>query len=502
MARDELLDNPNALPFSKPMQNGALGHMLTNAQFFLLCKDRVQPHWFNHEAHNQVIWKGLVKFWDALKRTPNGREEFLGFDAIACLDSGERARVDTQYRVCTTDAGLFGLDVIKPRLQKWLQTHMFATFMRDGSNKFNKGELSAALDSIRQGMREVDTVKFSAETEVDFSRWEDVVKNAETEQANALTFGFDKLDKLMLPEAASGGLLKGDTTVLLAPTNVGKTTCLITIACANLMLGKDILFVVHEGRAQDLELKILRALGRWSNREFMEAYRTKDPAFSIKMSALQQVVKRHLTFLPLCKAGFAVEDLDSIIRRKHEERLQQEGKTYDCLVDDYPGILTTNKASKGNLAKRHIDDIVYGYFTQWALEFNLHSLVAIQGNREASRVNKGQKGDDRLLTIEDVSEAFGPMQTATNVITLNRDPNAMAKGFIIYNICKSRSNDTGWAVVCKSDYPRALTHSNRLGGYYYRGQSTPADRVDHFLEQYRNVDAPVPYHEIGMVAGA
>jgi hypothetical protein len=397
----------------------------------------------------------------------------------------------TQYDNCVAASKVYGLDTIVPRLQLWLQAHLYATFMLESSAQFNRGDIVHAFETSRQGIQAVVTARFTEDEAEGFNQWEDTMKGLVTEQANALTFGYDGMDTLLLP-GGKGGLLLGDTTVLLAPTNVGKTTCQITIACANIRNGKDLLFINHEGRTSDLKLKFLRCLSGLSSTAMMNAYRQRDDACLQRISQASEMLNKHMLWLPMCQAGYTVEALDSVVRRKVDEWAQRRGRSFDMLVDDYPAILTTEKASKGNLAKRHIDDLVYKYFVQWALEFNFHSLVAIQGNRESSKVNKGQRDNNRLLSIEDVSEAFGPMQTATNAITLNRDPTAMAKGFITYYICKSRSNETGWAVTCKSDYPTVCTHSNKIGmgGFSYRGDVAVSDKIDDLLREHLNKVVP------------
>jgi KaiC/GvpD/RAD55 family RecA-like ATPase len=53
-----------------------------------------------------------------------------------------------------------------------------------------------------------------------------------------------------------GGLLHGRTTVLMAPSSVGKTTTLITVMVANVRAGRSILFLNHEGLAKTLVLKM------------------------------------------------------------------------------------------------------------------------------------------------------------------------------------------------------------------------------------------------------
>jgi hypothetical protein len=198
-----------------------------------------------------------------------------------------------------------------------------------------------------------------------------------------------------------------------------------------------------------------------------------------------------MIWIPLTKPGYTVEECDSVINRKVDEHLQRTGRQFSLFIDDYPAILQSEKNAKGMLQKRHSDDLVYSYVVRWALSFKFHSLAAIQGNRESAKINRKTKEDEtRLLTMEDVSEAYGPMMTATNVLTINRDQNAMAKGVVTYLLCKSRSSETGYAVMCKSDYSRAITHSNALGGTWYRGTATMTDRIDDMLGNYNGQGIP------------
>jgi hypothetical protein len=88
--------------------------------------------------------------------------------------------------------------------------------------------------------------------------------------------------------------------------------------------------------------------------------------------------------------------------------------------------------------------------------------------------------------MEDVHESYGVMQEATNVITMNKDAIAKARKRMTYHIDKSRSSETGFAVVARTDFARAITHSNELGSIWYRGTSTLADQVDDLLNNPEN----------------
>ena len=58
---------------------------------------------------------------------------------------------------------------------------------------------------------------------------------------------------------------------------------------------------------------------------------------------------------------------------------------------------------------------------------------------------------------------------ASTVITLNRSPEDMAANRMTFHIAKSRSSQTDWSVVARTDFGSCRTHSNDMGCWYYRG---------------------------------
>jgi hypothetical protein len=189
--------------------------------------------------------------------------------------------------------------------------------------------------------------------------------------------------------------------------------------------------------------------------------------------------------------------VESIVRRKQDERAAKFGKPYDLVVDDYPAKLITQMAKGGHFSKRHIDDISYGYFVQLGLEYNSHVLLPVQSNRTGSKINKNVQTDEkRLLLGEDVNESFGVIQQATNVLTLNRDSMDEAKGWITYYIDKSRSSEKGFAVVCKSDYGKCMTHGDKLGSVWYRGISKVTGRKNFSDLFLRYSGGEIPDYEL------
>lgn len=284
-----------------------------------------------------------------------------------------------------------------------------------------------------------------------------------------------------------GFTLDGDHLFLLGDFTVThNTTSMITVLCANLRQRKSALLITHEGYKGDIVDKIWCNLLDCNRAEFYAMAKSKDPAIVARMTAVARVLQANLVYESMNKPGLTVEEVEAVVRRHQEERIAKHGKGFDLLVDDYPAKLGSMNMKFGQFQKRNLDEYVYNYFVQLALEYGFHCLLAIQANRTGAKINKGQKGyDDRLLTMEDVNESYGPCQIATNVITINRDPYCEALGYVIYFLSKSRSSETGWAVACKSNFAHAVTHSAKLGCTWYKGNVPLGSQVELMMQANR-----------------
>jgi replicative DNA helicase len=480
--------------FTEGKQDAIMGYLLTNAQFFSQAIDRISAGWFVNPT-NGKLWDATVTLYRTYKRKPTV-EEVRDCKQFMLEDARERNRLQAQIAAALHNTTLYGLDTIRPDLTEWMHARLFKSGVEASSQLYNKAVgqkdgrgktelLDRAYRIMKDTMRTVETTSFEEDNEERFDDYERQFGEAEVEYENALSFGYRIFDQQLTPLAKSGSLLRGDTTILLAPTNAGKTTCMITVAMHNIKAGKNVLFFTHEGRPEDIKQKMWCSFLDISPALLFKLYKTAEGR-SILDKALA-FIQRHLTYIPLNKAGLTVEQVAAVIRKKQEALMAQNtGRGYDLLVDDYPAKLTVPGMSNGKLSRREKDDESYNYFVNLGLEYKFHVLCAIQTNREGSKVNAGIGGADRLLRMEDVMESWGPMTAATNVISINRDPAAEAKGRVTFYICKSRSSEKGVAVVCRSNYSHSITHSNDLGGAWYRGETTMADKIDTLLSQHRD----------------
>ena len=489
------------LPFSDTKQQALLGYLLTDEKFFHMAKHRIKAEWWTNPRLSQ-LWNISMQYATKYNRAPMATE--VGESPFMVrLDLAEQNKLRSVLNLCVERRIDFGLDALSSELTDWLHARTFIAAMKQAEALFNQATKTSDSKKFQEAYavlkvmnREIDETSFEAGQVEAMDDPEKDFLEAATDAEHAVSFGLPAFDHLLLPDSKKyqngGSLLKGDMTVLLAPTNIGKTTTMVTIAAHNILQGRDVLLVTHEGRKNDIKMKIWQCIIGLSRQIIID--NLADPYIQHEMKLARELVNKHLEFMPLNKAGLAVEDVEVIIRRRCDRwKAQHLGKGFDLIIDDYAAKLTTVQAKGGHFALRQIHEIVYNYFSQIALEQNLHVVTAIQTNREGSRANNRKVGKGevaRLLTMEDVMESWGPMTTAANVISINRDPVAQAKGVVTFLICKSRSSEVGWAVVVKSDYAAARSHWRDAACTWYRGGTPMSDNIDSLLQSHGGHEIP------------
>lgn len=501
--KEHSINEEETLPFSKPKQEALLGFLLTDERFFAQARHRIKPEWFADPRHNQV-WGIALRFAQKYNRAAKATE-VSDCPELNALDNKDVIKLQSVIQMCLTRRMDYGMDALTSELTDWLKARIFLSNMKKSEALFNAGskvkdskKLEEAYAVMRSMTRELDDTTFDQGHVEDMS---DPVGDFERQIADAkcaISFGLPALDRLLLPEGAgNGSLLKEDMTVLLAPTNIGKTTTMVTTAAHNIWAEKDVLIITHEGRTNDIKLKIWQSMMGMTRQQVLG--NLGNPEFRAALETVKALVNKHLEFLPLAKPGLTVEEVEVIIARRQERwQANHNGKGFDLLIDDYAAKLTTAQAKGGQFALRQIHEVVYNYFTQIAIAHKFHVITAIQTNREGSKANSKHKSkkdvESRLLTMEDVMESWGPMTTATNVISINRDPLMQAKNLVTFLICKSRSSEVNWAVVCKSNYAAAQSHAPDAPCTWYRGTSPMSERIDSMLAGYGGKE--IPWEEV------
>jgi replicative DNA helicase len=481
---EKLPESTQKLPFDPAKQCAILGHTLRDKTFFLTCRTKILPEWFLDTRHGKV-WKAALDFYTEFGRPPS-RQELKGWRTLLTQENDVKGALQTVIDVCWVKSDEFGLDYLRTQLTEWYHAREYRVGVVESNRLYDSGEFKKSFDFIGQQVDIIRTQTFDEQTDLSFAdpiftkddgELAGYLVESDRSYKNGLTTGLGILDAALTPDGSENpALYPGDTTVLLAPSNVGKTTALITMLRHNVQRQEPTLYLTHEGRPQDIREKVLCAILGKTKPELFALYKTGGGAATIRR--MTEILGKYLTYIPFNRPGMTVEEVSALIRRRQQERVARFGTGYRLLVDDYPAKLTTDNAKNKGLAQRNLDAHVYDYFVQLALENNWHSLLAVQTNRSASKDNREE---NRLLTMEDVRESWDVMTMATNVISINRNVESAQQNRVTFYVCKSRSSEVGRAIVARSNYAASLSHSPGMGGCWYRSDSALLDQVEHFL---------------------
>lgn len=490
------------LPWSEKKQKACLGHLITNESFFSQAEPRLEATWWA-DRQLGLIYDAIRNFHTQHDRHPTFTELLEAPDFLV-QDAGGINHLRALVRECVTDQADIGLDVIREELTEWLHSRLYYQAVEKSSVAYNGRRLKDAIEIVKDAVSDIQEATFLADPGTNWTTWKGDFERQEAELQHALTTGSRVLDRILNQDATWGSLLRGDQTILIAPTNIGKTTCLNTIGTLNAMAGFNVLIINHEDRPDKVKKQAIAIAAccqpgntTWWTPRQIHNLGLSGPDGQKFIDSITTQLQKQLDFCPILRAGTDVEEVGAIIRQRQEQCIVRTGRGLDMIIDDYPAKLGTQQNKQGYLQRRQSDKLVYEYFSQIALELNCHVLTAVQANREGAKSMKGgitRRGENsderRLIVSEDVAESYEAMGTAANIISLNRDSEAQARGLTIFNVCKNRTGSTGYAVVCKSVFP-TMSHHDALGAVYYRSGKSYSAQIHDLLQQYMGNEVPV-----------
>lgn len=487
----------DGLPFEPKQQDAILGFALVDRDFLLQVKDRIKANWFI-DGWTGKTYDLYIKFYNQFGHEPKSDDEFMLYEEVFILPPIEKSKVKAAILRARQETANYSLDVLTAGLTGWLQSRVYHQHVSHSATLFNNRKFTEAKAVLTDAVQQLQDLSFEERTPADFSNPRMLAQQIVDASSQCLTFGHPLFDKLLAPNAARGSLRKGDSTVLLAPTNIGKTTVAITVAAANILQGESVLFITHEGQELDIMEKIWCSILKCTKEDYRRLSLSDDPHISKSINEFAKLINSNLTYVDYQKPGTTVEEVIAYTRRLQQRRKAKTGQGYSLFVNDYPAILGADGLSNIRTERRHKDAYVYRYFVDYCGSEEMHGLFPIQTNREGSKKNK-RSGEfhnkNFLVALEDVQEAYEVTNCATNLITVNRSPEDQARHLITYLIGKSRSSETNVAVTCRSNFACSRTHDAELPATWFRGTES-LDQLESLISVYQNQEVPYNYKDL------
>jgi hypothetical protein len=437
-----------SMNLSESEQEAVLGHALTDYNFFLKSKKNLKKTWFTHNPTVGVVFDQLCKIYDRdkiyIKSVMEFKQDFF-FQSLTLQD--QKKYYDLIDR-CIHSSKEFGIDRLKKKLTGFMRVSLFKESIEGGAKRFGIDGMESAYEWTKKKITDLQDATFEDNQFVmkfnDAATW---VAETKKFRDSAFSTGSKELDR-----ALGGGLFRGETLAIMAPSNTGKTTWMISLVRHLVMQKLNVAFFVHEGSPRQIREKILCSFLCVSRARLYEM--TENPKTRDIVNSVADYINQYLTYIPYIKTGgMYIEDVTTMIKDLNDDLINRTGKGFDVIVDDYPKKLKSRAAmgSKESLARIMYAD-TYDVFNHIATTLDCNCVVAVQTNRAGLKQNNGKTESDTLLGMEEIDEAFGIAQNMGNIVTLNRTPEDKKLDIIRMNIAKSRNDATDIVICSRSSY--------------------------------------------------
>lgn len=492
-------DNNFIGDFDNKFQQAIVGHMMRDRAFRMM----IFSHDIRAEHFRDPYVGKAAKYIRIEHDKPSGKlilgpEELYQLACDEYSNEGDRNKLKAATVDCAHAATELKIEIVSQKMTGWIRLLRLKQMILDSTAMINKKDFGQALSYVESVVRQITQIDFTPEnkTLVKFDNTVDfILKQDKNRFINNCTTGSPVFDELLLPGAAvkpedrkqiekafeefkqkqkysgkdvsgmvlppmqlltRGSLMPGDATILLGPVNAGKTTVIVTLIAQNILMGRDVLFIVHEQHSDDIKMKIIQAMLFMDNQAMVNLAKNNPDV----IRDYERLINRHLTYIHYIMAGHMhVEAVGGIIEQRQDKWKATYGKGYDLLVDDYPGLLYARSLEHRTNLKRHEEvAFVYDYLINLGREHKFHTFLAMQTNRDGYRVAQASDASARVVDAGDAGESFSPMQRADNVITINRgDEDKLNRRIRLY-VSKSRKSQTGYMFVSRTDMARSRAY--------------------------------------------
>lgn len=434
-----------------------VGWLLTDNYAFVKYHSKVSYKLITNPALAK-LWQTAIDEYSLNNAYWKSIDEFKASQFFLDLESEERLRYYNLIDRTLFATTYFSEDKLRQILTNVCQKAHFMEKFEEARNTFHKDDTSRSWDILKQGMQETKDFDFlSDKYKIPFEDTAGWIQRESERRQSALSTGSKDLDEML-----GGGFFPEEAVGILAPTNSGKTTFLVTVARHALVQKKKVLFYFHEGSRDGVRQKIVCAMLGIGWGDLVEFSKVS----ADRLAAMDKFLEEHLTLVARIETnGMWVDDVVADIKTRHEDLATKTGgQGYDLIINDYPKKLRSRyrKPSKDGLYRVELSE-VYEQFVFLASELRVPVVVAIQSNRSGSKLNNeaNKNVGKSHIGVDEVGEAFGIAESMAVVMSLNRSPEDKERDIIRISISKTRNSRTERVLLSRSNFECSLAFGDR-----------------------------------------
>jgi replicative DNA helicase len=414
------------------MQEIILRNLLDNSEYYrTVLPFLTSKHFQSIEA--QELFKAIKDFSTEYGKAPNKKELGLILKNSTSLNDKVKDSVISFYKQVLTDDKVENNDFLLNETEKYVQRVEMTDAILKSADMIQKGE--SQFERILGFVS--DALKIRFDTDVGLNYNESLEHRLEYYHKKniGLTSGMETIDKIL-----GGGFKPKTLNVLGAPSHVGKSMGLISIASALALKKKKVLFLPLEMSEEEIGKRIDSNILDINSNEIknieLDVFRQKFN--SIKDYLGDMIIKEY-------PAGVLnTFKLESLL----EDLIVNKGFVPDIIVIDYLTLmssarLTIAQAGGGYAFYKAIAEELHAL----SKKYNVPVLTAAQLNRSAY--------GNKEAGLETIADSLGIVQTADVFIAMITDDVLKENGRMYWKFLKNRNTGILKSQMVGIDYTRA-----------------------------------------------
>ncbi len=236
-----------------------------------------------------------------------------------------------------------------------------------------------------------------------------------------LYLGFPTLDGLL------GGLKRKTLSVVLAPTNMGKTSFMIYLSFMSMLQNYNVLYITLEDLREIIETRLLKTL----------LGDVVDKSIEEKMALLHQLGS---SVYVRCLVDITVKDVEALL-----QEYDNAGIKIDVLIIDYADLMKSGKAHEEEFIE--IGKIFY-QLLHLAIDKGIWVISGSQAARMAVKT--------KVIGLEHVSRSFRKVEVAHYVFGLLQAKEEQEKNQVRLSVLKNKFGVKGVTMSLDADWQRCM----------------------------------------------
>jgi len=363
---------------------------------------------------------------------------------------------------------------IKRSMTDFVRCNIFVEAATTAASQYNNGKRDEAFAYVRGKMEALYNADFEDDPFSRFGDAQSVMAQAEFEVKNAIKTGIHAIDDQI------GGMSPGTFTVWLGASNAGKSMLGPVLSKQAAKIGKRTFVTVHEDEEVPTKIRYLACFSDIPISTLMYGGHSLTDDEKARLAEADRLLKEFVVLRFMYTTQATIENVMDVARGLmrdwpgNEETHPADG--FDLFICDYGQCLTSTQYKSGEM--RHLHEHIYHMLKQLCLELKVAGSGGAQVNRNGMAMNRA--GSD-WLRCTDVSEAYGIIKKATNVITINRSNDDMINDRIVFLLDKARNGKCPVAVECVSNFSKGVVFYSDKDQSTLQAAEGPAKKeVDEF----------------------